>query len=205
MRNIWFTSDTHFGHKNICRGETRWATIDKDTGMKIPSQNTRDFETLEEMNNVLVENINKNVKENDILWHLGDWSFGEGNTIVFRKLLNVKTIHLILGNHDHIIAKYPELQKLFSSVSLGYGWPKSPMIKDHKFVLSHFPMLVWDQHIHGSIHLHGHSHGSLQDKNYYERRVMDVGIDCHSEFRPYHIDEILAIMKARKINPVDQH
>lgn len=51
MRNIWFTSDTHFGHKNICRGETRWATIDKDTGMKIPSQNTRDFETLEEMNN----------------------------------------------------------------------------------------------------------------------------------------------------------
>ena len=63
---IYFTSDTHYGHKNIVRGVTSW-----------PEGNQcRDFKTLEEHNEKLVESINSVVGQDDILYHLGDWSFG---------------------------------------------------------------------------------------------------------------------------------
>jgi calcineurin-like phosphoesterase family protein len=196
----------HYGHKNICRGVTCWTEIDEKTGLEIPAiKSTRDFPTLESMNEALVENINKYVKPHDILWHLGDWSFGEDNVELFRKSLNVKTIHLILGNHDATIAKSQKLQSLFNSVELGYGWPKGKKIGGRQYVFSHFPFLVWDNHMYGAIHLHGHSHGSNKDPNYYSRKVMDVGVDCHPEFRPFHLDEIIKIMDGRETSKVDHH
>ena len=54
---------------------------------------------------------------------LGDWSFGGiKNIYEFRKRLHVKTIHLILGNHDVHIEKNKifegiSVQELFTSVS----------------------------------------------------------------------------------------
>ena len=84
MKNIWFTSDTHYGHKNIVRGTTSW---EKNEG----GQKTRDFDTLEEHNAALVKSINSVVKQDDELWHLGDWSFGgHANIKVFRDQLHCK-------------------------------------------------------------------------------------------------------------------
>jgi len=58
--NIWFTSDTHHTHRNIAGAEiSSW----KDR--------YRDFKTLHQMNEALVTNINKFVKEDDTLYHLG--------------------------------------------------------------------------------------------------------------------------------------
>jgi calcineurin-like phosphoesterase family protein len=71
-KNIWFTSDTHYGHKNICRGVTSWKS--EDPAALIAA--TRDFPTLEIMNETIVSNINSVVAEDDWLIHLGDWSFG---------------------------------------------------------------------------------------------------------------------------------
>lgn len=94
-QRVFFTSDTHFHHKNICHGVSRWAD----------ERTCRPFETLEEMDQKLIENINSTVGEDDILVHLGDWSFGGSDQIWnFRKQINCKNIHLILGNHDHHIA-----------------------------------------------------------------------------------------------------
>lgn len=65
-QNIFFTSDTHYSHSNICRATSKWG----DDNL------TRDFKSLDQMNTELVNNINEIVGENDILIHLGDWSFG---------------------------------------------------------------------------------------------------------------------------------
>ena len=65
-QNIWFTSDTHYNHTNICRATTKW--IDADDV-------TRDFKSLDHMNSVIVDNINSSVSEDDILIHLGDCSY----------------------------------------------------------------------------------------------------------------------------------
>lgn len=97
-QNIFFTSDTHYNHKNICEGTTTW---DKERAVTF-----RKFQDLKQMNQAIVDNINQKVEEDDILVHLGDWSFGGIESIwEFRKQIKCKNIHLILGNHDHHIEK----------------------------------------------------------------------------------------------------
>jgi calcineurin-like phosphoesterase family protein len=100
LQNVWITSDTHYSHKNICRGTTEWRTEDG----QIPISQTRDFATIEKMNASIVNNINEVVGQDDILIHLGDWSFGGFEKIrEFWDRIICKNIHLVLGNHDHHI------------------------------------------------------------------------------------------------------
>ena len=205
--NIWFTSDSHYAHNNIVRGITKWTQTDPETGEQVPSKhNTRDFQTVEEMNDVIIENINKVVKPNDILWHLGDVAFsGDENIQEFCDRVNCKNIHLLLGNHDHRIQNNPELQKNFLSIDTTYGWPHGKRIGGKRFAMCHFPMFVWENHLKGAFQLHGHCHGSLVHPEFNQRRVMDVGIDTHPEFRPYHFDEVVEILEKRVISTVDHH
>jgi calcineurin-like phosphoesterase family protein len=205
--NIFVTADTHYAHRNIVRGITRWMDIDPKTGQEIPSiRNTRDFQTLEEMNDTIIENINKVVKPNDILWHLGDVAFsGDEYIQEFCDRVNCKNVHLLLGNHDHRIQNNVELQKNFLSIDTTYGWPHGKKIGGRRFVMCHFPLFVWENHLKGAFHLHGHCHGSLVNEQFTQRKVMDVGIDTHPEFRPYHIDEIIKILDQRLISTVDHH
>ena len=74
--SIFFTADTHFG---------------AERSLKL---SLRPFETVKEMDNVLIDNWNKKVKASDIVYHLGD--FGAYDTI---KKLNGKIV-LILGNYE---------------------------------------------------------------------------------------------------------
>ncbi len=193
--NIWITSDTHFNHKNIA-------------GPKLSSWKSgyRSFGSVQEMNEALIKNINDCVKENDILYHLGDWSFGGAhNILLFRKALICKNIHLILGNHDqHIVDEEIEFDggsfnpmELFSSVQNTF----TGHIGKNYFHLSHYSHRVWPGSHKGCIHLYGHSHGSIEDYG----KSMDVGVDAHKEFRPYHINEILEAMAKRDTPNVDHH
>ena len=96
-QKIFFTSDTHYHHKNIVDGISDW---DRSKG------NTRPFKTQLEMDSTIVKNINKTVGENDILVHLGDWSFGGIEQIFnLREEINCKNIYLLFGNHDHHIKR----------------------------------------------------------------------------------------------------
>ena len=190
---IWFTSDTHYGHKNIVRGISNWR--DKS--------GCRDFDTLSAMNDALVGSINSVVQEEDTLYHLGDWSMGGFDNIVeFHNRLHCRTIHLVYGNHDHHIRKNKKgVADVFSSThSIRIG-----KIAEQMMVLCHFPMLVWEDHHRGVWHLHGHSHGNLKQPGYYRRKVIDVGMDAHSEFRPFSFEEIEGIMCQRSIETIDHH
>lgn len=221
--NIYFTSDPHYGHKNIVRGTTEWESFKQGSS----HQGVRDFDTLEEHNQALVDNINQLVKPNDILYCLGDWSFGGyANIEIFRKQLNCKTIHLILGNHDQHIEPIDSIYRpLFSSVqhykelSLKIPTTKSGKFGKTKFILSHYAMRVWNKSHHGSIMLYGHSHGTLDEMqptfanptwigdNYFIKnyKTMDVGIDTNNLY-PYHLDEILEIMKNKEmLLEIDHH
>ena len=95
-QRLWVTSDTHYSHTNMCRGVSKWDG----------ARGTRDFNTLEEMNQAIVDSINSVVRPDDILLHLGDWSFGGIEQIwEFRKRILCKNIFLFLGNHDDHIAE----------------------------------------------------------------------------------------------------
>ncbi len=204
MQNIFFTSDTHYNHKNIVRGTSEWKGFEEGGS----HQRTRDFDTLEEHNEVLVKSINSLVKENDILYHLGDWSFGGHENIkIFRNRLNCKNIHLIFGNHDqHIEPKDSPYRGCFNSAqhvkqfSLRLGTEKTGKYGKQGFFLSHYSHQVWNQHHHGVIHLFGHSHGTIKGIG----KSMDVGVDTNNLY-PYHLDEILDIMKGKDIEIIDHH
>lgn len=201
--NIWFTSDTHFHHKNIVTGTSTWEKTEESENQK-----TRNFETLEEHDETLVNNFNQLIKPDDILYHLGDWSFGGHEQIkIFRNKLNCKNIHLIFGNHDqHIEPKHSIYRGCFSSVdyvkqfSLKLGTEKTNKYGKQGFFLSHYSHQVWNKSHHGAIHLFGHSHGSIKGIG----RSMDVGVDTNNLF-PYHLDEILFLMKNVSWLQVDHH
>jgi len=217
-QQVFFTSDTHFHHSNICSGATRWK---EDRGY-------RPFDSLEEMDKAIVDSINSVVGPDDILFHLGDWSFGGIEQIYeLKSQLQCRKIHFFLGNHDHHIENNrgtPQLsttnqtftlQGLFSSINkLENVQIKIPRGKDDKgqrlkhkrlnFVLSHFPIASWDRMKDGVMHLHGHIHTPHSDK-VGPGRMMDVGMDGHPEFRPYSLDEVLELLKDQPIKGLLQH
>ena len=199
-RKVFVTSDTHYGHKNICRGVTAWRLPDGS----IPIDQTRDFETIDEMNDAIINNINSVVGQDDVLIHLGDWSFGGFENIQkFRDRIVCKEIHLILGNHDHHIENNRgDCQELFSSVN---HYTKL-MYKYDTIVLMHYPIDSWDGLNKGHIHLHGHCH-LPQQKVFGKGRRMDVGIDGNMFFMPYSLDNVVKIVKMRDIrsNMDDDH
>lgn len=186
--NVWFCSDPHYSHKNICRGVSNW-----------PKTNyTRDFKNLDEMNGALVKNINQNVGEDDILFCLGDWSFGGIDKISkFRNQLRCQEIHLILGNHDHHIEDNYDIQEMFTSVNNYLELE----VDSQKFVLSHYPFASWNGLHKGWIHLFGHCHLTPKYK-IREGRCMDVGFDGNPNFRPYHISEVVSILGNRPISSI---
>ena len=191
--DVWITSDTHYSHKNICRGVTGWRLPDGS----IPIGQTRDFPNIEKMNSVIVDNINSVVKQEDILIHLGDWSFGGFDKVrEFYNRLVCKNIHLVLGNHDeHIENNKDSVQEIFLTVSTY----QTLVIGSKKFVLMHYPISSWNGLNRGVMHLHGHTHLPTEIRFGKGRRI-DVGIDGHPSFRPYHIlKELVPQLEKREI------
>jgi calcineurin-like phosphoesterase family protein len=183
---VFISSDTHYAHKNICRGVTDWRTQDG----KVPVGSTRDFETIEQMNNRLVNAINNVVGQDDTLIMLGDVSFGGFENIgIFLDRLICKNIHLILGNHDtHIENNRENIQSRFLSVQHYL----EVNINDKNFVLCHYPLQSWNGLNKGVIHLHGHVHLPANRK-FGNGKRMDVGVDGN-DMVPYSIDAIIKIM-----------
>jgi len=190
-QNLYFTSDTHYGHSNICRATTNWSNANNAT---------RDFESLDHMNDTIVDNINNVVGENDILIHLGDFSFGGFDKIEeFRSRILCKNIHLTYGNHDHHIRRNKgDIQSIFSSAQdylhLDIRRPsdrgKGTMDK-FSFICMHFPIASWDNMNTGVIHLHGHVH-LPPHLRIAAGKAMDVGVDGNG-LEPLSLNEIVSI------------
>ena len=193
-QKLWFTSDTHYNHSNICSSTTQWT--DPIT--------CRDFKSLEYMNTTLVDNINKKVGQDDILFHLGDWSFGGFEYIeLFRNQIVCRNIHLITGNHDHHIERNKDnIQSIFSSVNkyleLTVKWNNGTLGSDEKsFILMHYPIASWNNMARGAIHLHGHIHLKA-NKRIGVGKMMDVGVDGN-DLCPIDMFRVLFLMKTQSI------
>ena len=204
-QRVWFTSDTHYNHANICKATTSWTDADSVT---------RDFSSLERMNEELVFWINQRVAQDDILIHLGDWSFGGFESIKeFRDRIICQNVHLVLGNHDHHIEKNrDDIQSIFSSVNqyldLEVSWWVVGKKKERqRFICMHYPIASWNGMNDGAIHLFGHVHLPNQIR-VADGKAMDVGVDGNS-LEPISLENILTIMRYQPIAklelPRDHH
>jgi calcineurin-like phosphoesterase family protein len=191
QQKIYFSSDSHYSHRNICSATSNWEA----------GRGTRKFNSLNEMNDRLVYELNAALGPDDILVHLGDWSFGGIESVAeFRNRINCKTIHLFLGNHDHHIANNKEgVAELFTTVNkletLDLRVPQGKETKKYTFECCHFPIASWDglgkgyQHLHGHVHLPGHL-------KIHQGRAMDVGVDGNN-YKPYSLNDILKALEGR--------
>ena len=201
--NVWFTADTHYGHSNIVSGVTNWRNAEGD----IPFEQVRNFSTVNSMNELMVSNINQHVNTNDWLIHLGDWSFGGYDKIEeFREQINCNNVVLILGNHDHHIQRdIPKFRKMFNHIT-HYEELKITRGNDtnNMLILCHYPIVSWNQMHHGSFMLHGHQH-LKGEKIFGQGKRMDIGMCGSEEFRPYHMEEIVDLLKNRQFEPYIEH
>lgn len=181
MGNLFFYADGHFGHGNIIRFCNR------------------PFQSIKEMDRALIEGWNSRVTPNDTVWHLGDFSFRGKDPEHYLKRLNGK-IHLILGNHDKlskVIHLKREEEPRFHSIE------NLHLLHHNKqeIVLCHYAMRVWNKSHHGSWHLYGHSHSTIEDKPW--GKSMDVGVDnaykILGQYVPFSFEEIKSILDKREI------
>lgn len=167
---IWFTSDIHFGHKNVlrfCKKRQEKMNIDLD-----------DIDFDEKHRIYLIEQWNNTIAKKDVVYILGDFSFynREGTRRILEKLNGKK--HLILGNHDK---SCKGLENYFESVSQ----IKTVDFKKHEYSfldenfiveMCHYPIFSWNRRQHGSVMIHGHTHGSCDQINKQSKELrVDVG------------------------------
>ncbi len=151
----FYIADTHFGHEAIiglCK---------------------RPFNSVREIDDYLVDAWNSTVKQTDIVYHLGDFSFGGAAHAkqIFRRLNGRKI--LILGNHD--IDRDGGVLDYLADLA----WDQAPtpalITSDcsERLYLSHYAHRTWPASNKGSYHFYGHSHGTLPHVG----NSRDVGVD----------------------------
>ena len=158
----YFTSDTHLNQQ-------RTLQLSK-----------RPFDTLQEMNNTIVQNWNKIVKQNDTVIHLGD--FGD---LSFMDKLNGKII-LLLGNYERDDKQFDKrIQPYVKSGKVKLKTkPFNLKIGQNTFQLTHQPSLnVEDRK---NFELYGHIHRLQVVK----KNALNVGCDCHY-FKPISLQDVL--------------
>lgn len=169
MSNIFFTSDTHFGHNSILK------------------YSERPFSTILEHDNSLIENWNKEITKKDTVYHLGDFALCayEYYKSILRRLNG--NIVLIEGNHDKRNLTN-DRRKLFTSTCD----VKLLKIDGRKLWLSHYPHISYPFCV---LHLFGHTH-SKQKRPYENIEMINVGVDAW-DYNPVHYDTIKSYFNPR--------
>lgn len=167
----WFTADPHFDHARII------------------TLANRPFHNVEEMNESLVNSYNTHVKTTDTLYILGDFGWGDANSLKYwRERIKCENIHFIWGNHDKILKSNQRLTKsLFKTFEA--EWIGD--IQGQQIHMYHFPILEWNQFFRDSWHLYGHVHNNRKHPDGFLGH--DVGVDANN-YVPISFEQTKEIM-----------
>lgn len=184
----------------------------------------RGFETVEEMNEYMINQWNSVVQKRDEVVILGDFIMSKdvkrAKEIILR--LHGKKF-MVLGNHDHVIRKTAFDRTLFQKMADYMELHDN----NRKVVCSHYPIMCYNRQydvINGKAHsymLHGHIHSTV-DQEYVDRFVLDsrkrsrivkskdgeeitLPIPCeiincfcmYSDYKPLPLDEWIKINEKR--------
>lgn len=178
---IFVTSDLHFNHDR----EFVWKA--------------RGYNSVEEMNEDIIENFNSVVGEDDDVYILGDLCLGGGSPVTLAKNKNLieslnGRLHIIRGNHDtnSRVTMYALCKNVVDEVK----WADMLNYKGYHFYLSHFPTLTGNLEKESlkqcTCNLFGHTH---QTTNFYLDMpyLYHVGVDSHNCY-PVNLDDIIQEM-----------
>jgi calcineurin-like phosphoesterase family protein len=147
------------------------------------------------MNETIIQNWNATVGVEDEVWILGDVSFDKRGEQVRDHISRLKgKKFLVLGNHDHVIKKHALdlFEEVYDYRKLYYQDKNHPKGR-WEFILCHYPIISWDMRHHGSIHCHGHCHGTLKLPAGMQTNMFDVGVDnVEWNFAPVSAEELIS-------------
>ena len=180
---IYFTSDLHLGHDQ----EFIWGA--------------RGFNSVEQMNETIINRWNNMVTDDDDIYVLGDLVMGGIENTEMLKRLKGK-IHIIYGNHDGL--KKREFYNQLDNV-VECSWANMIKYKKYNLYLSHYPTITDNEDINELeslkqtvINLFGHTHQFenfyMGEKGFFNPRMYHVGLDSHECFL-VSIDEIISEVK----------
>lgn len=153
MSNTFIISDTHFNHSNI-----------------LEFQKNRQFDSVEEMNEKMIDAWNSVVKKNDTVIHLGDFNFaGLHNWIEMLDRLK-GNITLLKGNHDKtkIIKRCINEGLIHEYHEIGF----MKKIDSQILHFSHYPLITGIRRNYWGINGHVHD----QEENLLLNNI-NVGVD----------------------------
>lgn len=176
-REIFFTSDLHFGHN-------------KDF-----LYSPRGFSSVEEHDEAVIKNWNETVGPNDLVFVLGDVMMGADRERNIDKLkrLNGK-IAICRGNHDTNckMIDYDNCPNTDQQPMGNETYANVIKIGKWEFYISHHPTIITDfnfiNHGHKKFCLHGHTH-SKDRFQFLSFCCYNVALDAHNN-RPVNVREI---------------
>lgn len=139
--NIFFISDMHFGHENMCKF------------LNYDGTRVRPFSCAEECDEIMIKNWNEMVQPTDKIYVLGDVSLNKNKADKIMPRLNGKKC-LIRGNHDDFVLKWYALW--FYDVRGCYNF--------ENYLMTHVPVHV-DSKARFKMNIHGHLHGGYVYKH----------------------------------------
>lgn len=190
-KEVYFWGDLHIGHQNAYKFPS------KDGDRKM-----RPFASMEECELLMVENYNKIVKDDDIVYFLGDIILDKKRTEVL-SFMKKGAKHLILGNHDNKgdVSFY---RQYFDKV---YGVLYLPKLKS---ILTHVPvhssMLGPQSYLNGEerfkYNIHGHcvslNTEILTKSGWKKHDELIIGEEVYS----LNNDQTLSLNKVKNIHKV---
>jgi calcineurin-like phosphoesterase family protein len=212
MARILYTSDLHIGHPYVAklRGFTK---IDDRNLIGTPDGSPEIIGDFQAHDDVILQNINKEVKNDDILFILGDFALNWKYAGEFLAKMNGRKI-LIWGNHDIMFGGFRDAHKYmrywvgdrkFESIQ-AFARRK---VGDKEFLMSHFPYQgdhpeLKDRYTQyrlrdeGMWLLHGHTHSSIVHDDAHPRQI-HVGVDAWG-LKPVHEEAVIELMKAKDLD-----
>lgn len=156
MSEVFVISDTHFGHTNIIK------------------YCNRPFNSVEEMDEALIENWNSVVGSQDKVYHLGDVTLSAKKLAILDRLKGNKV--LIRGNHD--IFRLKQYTPYFKDVRATH--------EIGGYILSHIPV-----HDSQKYRYKGNIHGHTHEKNLEDPWYCNVSVE-QINYTPTHINTIFS-------------
>ena len=177
MANIWFTSDLHLCHDR----EFVWKA--------------RGFNSVDEMNQAIVNRFNSVIQPEDTLYILGDVMLND-NVKAEQYLAQIKGKKIFIrGNHD--TNSRVEIYKKYTDAKI--KWADIIKIKGRSIYISHYPTYTAnadDAPGKVTLNFHGHTHQicNFTTNGFY---MYHVGVDSHDCY-PVLVDTIFEDIKEER-------
>lgn len=206
-QNLFFVSDTHFGHNKNFVFENRG------------------YKSIIEHDESLIKIWNERVRSTDVVIHCGDFCLNSTENYCWDLIHKLNGhIYYIWGNHNSrvkdvykklVYERYNLTNEEIYPISYHHsllgekftfvGDYMSGFINKTPFVASHFAFRNWDYMKSGSACISAHSHGNDKESNpdFLDCKRLDVGIENFGG--PISFLDVMKIMDKKKISSIDHH